>query len=140
MISPRKFFQRPQITALALRVRAILLAFEKIYSFLLIPNCTRNHLITCTYCYQWLHSTFYITQACYKNIMHSTFLSYKVFKLAVKSAWPSIQNLKRNYSRKRVLQFPIRCISLPSVQYQSLFFNTFDSYLSIASNGLSKNF
>ena len=43
----RKFFQRPQI-ALALRARAILLAFEKIYSCLLIPNCTRNHVITCT--------------------------------------------------------------------------------------------
>ena len=42
-----KFFQRPQI-ALALRARVILLAFEKIYSCLFIPNCTRNHLITHT--------------------------------------------------------------------------------------------
>ena len=33
---------------LALRVRAILLVFEKIYSCLFIPNCTRNHLITST--------------------------------------------------------------------------------------------
>ena len=39
--------QRPQI-ALALRARAILLAFEKIYSCLYMPNCTRNHVITCT--------------------------------------------------------------------------------------------
>ena len=39
--------QRPQI-ALTLRARAILLAFEKIYSCLFIPNCTRNHVITCT--------------------------------------------------------------------------------------------
>ena len=41
------FFQRPQI-ALALRVRAILLVFKKIYSCLFIPNCTRNHAITYT--------------------------------------------------------------------------------------------
>ena len=34
---------RPQI-ALALRARAILLVFEKIYSCLFIPNCTRNHV------------------------------------------------------------------------------------------------
>ena len=33
-----KFFQRPQI----------LLVFEKMYSCLFIPNCTRNHLITYT--------------------------------------------------------------------------------------------
>ena len=46
-MNTRKFFQRPQI-ALALRARAILLAFEKIYSCLFIPNCTRNHVITCT--------------------------------------------------------------------------------------------
>ena len=46
-MSTRKFFQRPQI-ALALRARAILLAFETIYSCLFIPNCTRNHVITCT--------------------------------------------------------------------------------------------
>ena len=32
----------------ALRARAILLVFEKIYSCLFIPNCTRNHVITCT--------------------------------------------------------------------------------------------
>ena len=31
-----------------LRARAILLAFEKIYLCLFIPNCTRNHVITCT--------------------------------------------------------------------------------------------
>ena len=43
----RKFFQRPQI-ALALRARAIFLVFEKIYSCLFIPNCTRNQLITYT--------------------------------------------------------------------------------------------
>ena len=41
------FFQRPQI-AHALRARAILLAFKKIYSCLFIPNCTRNHVITYT--------------------------------------------------------------------------------------------
>ena len=40
-------FLRPQI-ALALRARAILLVFEKIYSCLFIPNCTRNHVITYT--------------------------------------------------------------------------------------------
>ena len=39
--------QRPQI-ALALRTRAILLVFKKIYSCLFIPNCTRNHVITYT--------------------------------------------------------------------------------------------
>ena len=39
--------QRPQI-ARALRARAILLDFEKIYSCLFIPNCTRNHVITFT--------------------------------------------------------------------------------------------
>ena len=33
---------------LALRARVILLVFEKIYSCLFIPNCTRNHVITCT--------------------------------------------------------------------------------------------
>ena len=35
-------------SAIALRVRAILLVFEKIFSCLFIPNCTRNHLITYT--------------------------------------------------------------------------------------------
>ena len=45
LLNHRKFFQRPQI-ALALQARAILLVFEKIYSCLFIPNCTRNHLIT----------------------------------------------------------------------------------------------
>ena len=40
-------FQRPQI-ALALRARVILLVFEKIYSCLFIPNCTRNDVITYT--------------------------------------------------------------------------------------------
>ena len=47
IIRPCKIFQRRQI-ALALRARAILLVFEKIYSCLFIPNCTRNHLITYT--------------------------------------------------------------------------------------------
>ena len=42
---PSRNFQRPQI-ALALRARAILLVFEKIYLCLLIPICTRNHVIT----------------------------------------------------------------------------------------------
>ena len=28
--------------------RAILLVFKKIYSCLFIPNCTRNHVITCS--------------------------------------------------------------------------------------------
>ena len=42
-----KFLQRQQI-AHALRARAILLVFEKIYSCLFIPNCTRNHVITYT--------------------------------------------------------------------------------------------
>ena len=32
----------------ALRARVIFLVFEKLYSCLFIPNCTRNHLITCT--------------------------------------------------------------------------------------------
>ena len=32
--------------ALALQARAILSVFEKIYSCLFIPNCTRNHVIT----------------------------------------------------------------------------------------------
>ena len=41
-------FQRPQI-ALSLQARPILLVFEKIYSCLFIPNCTRNHVITYTY-------------------------------------------------------------------------------------------
>ena len=40
-------FQRPQI-ALSLQARPILLVFEKIYSCLFIPNCTRNHVITYT--------------------------------------------------------------------------------------------
>ena len=31
-----------------LRARAILLVFEKLYSCLFIPNCTRNHVITYT--------------------------------------------------------------------------------------------
>ena len=34
--------------ALALRARAILLVFKKIYSCLFIPNCTRKHVITHT--------------------------------------------------------------------------------------------
>ena len=34
--------------ALALRARVILSVFEKIYSFLFIPNCSRNHVITFT--------------------------------------------------------------------------------------------
>ena len=38
-------YQRPQI-ALAPRPLAILLVFEKIYSWLFILNCTRNHVIT----------------------------------------------------------------------------------------------
>ena len=33
---------------LALQARVILLVFEEIYSCLFIPNCTRNHVITCT--------------------------------------------------------------------------------------------
>ena len=33
---------------LALQARVILLVFEKICSCLFIPNCTRNHVITCT--------------------------------------------------------------------------------------------
>ena len=41
------FLLRPQI-ALALRARAILLVFKKIYSCSFIPNCTRNHVITST--------------------------------------------------------------------------------------------
>ena len=32
----------------SLRARAILLVFEKIYSCLFIPNCTRTHVITYT--------------------------------------------------------------------------------------------
>ena len=32
----------------ALRARAILLVFEKLYPCLFIPNCTRNHLVTFT--------------------------------------------------------------------------------------------
>ena len=39
-----KFLQRQQI-AHALRARAILLVFEKIYSCLFIPNWTRNEVI-----------------------------------------------------------------------------------------------
>ena len=35
------------------RVPAILLVFEKIYSCLFIPNCTRNHLITYTNITLW---------------------------------------------------------------------------------------
>ena len=46
-------FQRPQI-AHALRAHAILLVFEKIYSCLFIPNCTRNRVITYTYKQQLL--------------------------------------------------------------------------------------
>ena len=42
-----KFFQRSHI-APALRARAILLVFEKIYSGLFISNRTRNHVITLT--------------------------------------------------------------------------------------------
>ena len=38
-------YQRPQI-ALALRPLAILLFFKKIYSWLFILNCARNHVIT----------------------------------------------------------------------------------------------
>ena len=34
--------------ALALRAHSILVVFEKIYSCLFIPNCTRNHVITYT--------------------------------------------------------------------------------------------
>ena len=41
-------FSKPQI-ALALRARAILLVFKKIYSCLFIPNYTRNHVITYMY-------------------------------------------------------------------------------------------
>ena len=46
-ISARNFFQRPLVTR-ARRARAILLVFEKIYSSLFSPNCTRNHVITYT--------------------------------------------------------------------------------------------
>ena len=45
--STYNFFQRPLITR-ARRARAILLVFEKIYSSLFSPNCTRNHVITYT--------------------------------------------------------------------------------------------
>ena len=50
-------FQRPQI-ARARRASAILLVFEKIYSCLFIPNCTRNHVITYTYCLQNAQNAF----------------------------------------------------------------------------------
>ena len=43
----KKIAQIAQIE-LALRARVILFVFEKIYSCLFIPNCTRNHVITCT--------------------------------------------------------------------------------------------
>ena len=36
------------IIALTLQAWEILLVFKKIYSCLLIPNCTRNHVITYT--------------------------------------------------------------------------------------------
>ena len=42
-----EFFSKTKI-APALRARAILLVFEKIYSGLFISNCTRNHVITLT--------------------------------------------------------------------------------------------
>ena len=42
-----QIFQSLQI-ALALRTRAILVVFEKIYSCLFIPNCTQNYVITYT--------------------------------------------------------------------------------------------
>ena len=51
-------FQRPQI-ALALRARVILLVFEKIYSCLFIPNCSRYHVITYTN-YIDLNDTFFL--------------------------------------------------------------------------------
>ena len=47
IVSTCTFFQRLQI-ALALRARAILVVFEKIYCCLFISNCTRNHVITYT--------------------------------------------------------------------------------------------
>ena len=39
--------------ALTLQACAILLVFEKIYSCLFIPNCTRNHMITYTNKTEW---------------------------------------------------------------------------------------
>ena len=62
-----QFFQGLQI-ALALQVRAILVIFEKNYSCLFIPNCTRNHVITYTYTnynynyavYHWLKMLQYV--------------------------------------------------------------------------------
>ena len=42
-----EIFQRSQI-ALALRAPAIFVSLCKIYSYLFIPNCTRNHVITYT--------------------------------------------------------------------------------------------
>ena len=42
------FFKDHKLHALPLRACAILLVFEKIYSCLFIPNCTRNHMITYT--------------------------------------------------------------------------------------------
>ena len=51
----RIFFQILQIT-LALRARATFLVFEKIYSCLFIPNCTRNHVITYT---NFFHAFFF---------------------------------------------------------------------------------
>ena len=55
-----KLFQRQEI---ALRARAILLVFEKIYSCLFIPNFTRNHLITYTNIMVPIPSRAEITQA-----------------------------------------------------------------------------
>ena len=68
------FFQRPQI-ALALRARVILLAFEKNYLCLFIPNCTRNHVITSTNCvlYDRIENDS-IPHTCLKMVLSTYFL------------------------------------------------------------------
>ena len=58
--------QRPQI-ALALRARDIFLVFEKTYSCLFIPNCTRN-MITHTNRLYPAHSLFSPVIDCYDSI------------------------------------------------------------------------
>ena len=70
------FFQRPQL-ARARRARVILLVFEKIYSCLFNPNCTRNHVITYTNIirYRYINDDFFPQYISFKRRSRSFLLN-----------------------------------------------------------------
>ena len=94
-------FQRAQI-ARALRACAILLVFiKKIYSCLLIPNCTRNHVITYTnsnidfcYCPGWRWTT-----------SRATHFRYDYFRLRLSLVSTCLRPYTNRHELKINLQF-----------------------------------